>query len=80
MCAPPAPHQQAPRGALHKHGLARSKACTHARLRAPLLARTRRRLLPHVGIVTILMNDYPALKYALIGMLGLLVMTNKEAS
>lgn len=29
-------------------------------------------------MVTILMNDYPYLKYALIGLLGLLVLTNKE--
>ena len=34
--------------------------------------------LPKVGIVTILMNDYPMLKYALIGILGILVITNKE--
>jgi len=29
-------------------------------------------------MVTIMMNDYPQLKFALIGLLGLLVMTNKE--
>jgi len=29
-------------------------------------------------MVTIIMNDYPTLKYALIGVLGLLVITNKE--
>ncbi|MEW5307904.1 MAG: hypothetical protein WDW38_007725 [Sanguina aurantia] len=34
--------------------------------------------LPQVGMVTIIMNDYPYLKYALIGILGLLVVTNKE--
>mmetsp|Transcript_19627 Transcript_19627/g.42602 ORF Transcript_19627/g.42602 Transcript_19627/m.42602 type:complete len:182 (+) Transcript_19627:118-663(+) len=34
--------------------------------------------LPTVGMVTILMNDYPAAKYILIGVLGLLVITNKE--
>jgi len=28
--------------------------------------------------VTIIMNDYPALKFALIGVLGLLVLTTKE--
>jgi hypothetical protein len=37
------------------------------------------RLLPQVGMVTIMMNDYPQLKFALIGLLGLLVMTNKES-
>ena len=34
--------------------------------------------LPHVGMVTIIMNDYVYLKYALIGFLGLLVLTRKE--
>lgn len=34
--------------------------------------------LPYVGMVTIVMNDYPWFKYALIGVLGLLVLTNKE--
>jgi len=34
--------------------------------------------LPHVGIVTILMNDYPALKFVLIGGLALLVITTRE--
>jgi signal peptidase len=34
--------------------------------------------LPHVGRVTIIMNDYPYIKYALIGVLGLLVLTGKE--
>lgn len=37
-----------------------------------------RRYLPSVGMVTIVMNDYPYLKFALIGLLGLLVLTNKE--
>lgn len=35
-------------------------------------------ILPCVGMMTILMNDFPYLKYALIGLLGLLVVTNKE--
>ena len=34
--------------------------------------------LPHVGRVTIIMNDYPYVKYLLIGVLGLLVVTSKE--
>lgn len=37
-----------------------------------------RSILPNVGMITIMMNDYPYLKYALIGVLGLLVITNKE--
>lgn len=38
-----------------------------------------RRLLPSVGYITIMMNDYPYLKFALIGLLGLLVITNKDS-
>jgi len=34
--------------------------------------------LPYVGQVTIIMNDYPALKYALIGVLALFVIISKE--
>lgn len=34
--------------------------------------------LPHVGIATIIMNDYPLVKYALLAFLGLLVLTSKE--
>ena len=36
------------------------------------------RFLPYVGQVTIIMNDYPYLKYALIGVLALFVITSKE--
>jgi hypothetical protein len=32
----------------------------------------------HVGRVTIIMNDYPYIKYAVIGLLGLLVVTSRE--
>ena len=34
--------------------------------------------LPYVGMVTIVMNDYPALKVGLILLLGLLVVTSKD--
>jgi signal peptidase len=34
--------------------------------------------LRYVGMVTIALNDYPLLKYALVGMMGLLVLTTKE--
>ncbi|CAG9461967.1 unnamed protein product [Pedinophyceae sp. YPF-701] len=34
--------------------------------------------IPYLGMVTILMNDYPMLKYGLIGVLGLLVLTTKD--
>eukprot|EP01097_Dermamoeba_algensis_P010089 TRINITY_DN72_c0_g1_i1.p1 TRINITY_DN72_c0_g1~~TRINITY_DN72_c0_g1_i1.p1 ORF type:complete len:193 (-),score=26.12 TRINITY_DN72_c0_g1_i1:200-778(-) len=35
--------------------------------------------LPKVGMVTIIMNDYPALKFFIIGFLGLLVILGKDA-
>jgi len=34
--------------------------------------------LPYVGMVTIIMNDYPWLKYGLISLLGLLVVTSND--
>ena len=34
--------------------------------------------LPYVGRITIVMNDYPYIKYGVIGFLGLLVMTSRE--
>ncbi|KAK5966492.1 Signal peptidase complex catalytic subunit SEC11 [Trichostrongylus colubriformis] len=35
-------------------------------------------MLPYVGMVTILMNDYPKLKYAVLGLLGLFVIIHRE--
>lgn len=32
-----------------------------------------------LGMVTIILNDYPVLKYVLIGIMGLFVLTNKES-
>ena len=34
--------------------------------------------LRYVGMVTIALNDYPVLKYVLVGMMGLFVLTTKE--
>ncbi|QDZ23505.1 signal peptidase [Chloropicon primus] len=34
--------------------------------------------LPHAGMATIYMNDYPMIKFLLIGFLGLLVVTSKD--
>ena len=34
--------------------------------------------LPYVGMVTIILNDYPALKYVLVSVMGLFVLTNKD--
>ena len=33
---------------------------------------------PYIGMVTILLNDYPQLKYLLVAAMGLLVLTNRE--
>ncbi len=34
--------------------------------------------LPYLGMVTILLNDYPSLKYVMIGIMGILVLSSKE--
>merc|ERR1711972_1096469 len=34
--------------------------------------------LPYIGMVTIIMNDYPMIKYVLVGLMGLFVLTTKE--
>jgi signal peptidase len=34
--------------------------------------------LPYIGMVTIIMNDYPSLKYLLIGLMGFFVLVNRE--
>ena len=34
--------------------------------------------LRYVGMVTIALNDYPVLKYVLVGLMGLFVLTSKE--
>ncbi len=45
--------------------------------RSDLLGRARASV-PYVGMVTIILNDYPYLKYVLVGGMGLFVLTNKE--
>lgn len=35
-------------------------------------------VLPHLGMVTIILNDYPYLKYVLVGAMGFFVLTTKE--
>ncbi|KAI9282124.1 signal peptidase complex catalytic subunit SEC11C-like protein [Umbelopsis sp. AD052] len=37
-----------------------------------------RGFMPYVGMVTILMNDYPQLKYVMLGVLGLFVLIHRE--
>lgn len=37
-----------------------------------------RRFLPYVGMVTIILNDYPQLKVALLVVLGVFVLFSKE--
>lgn len=34
--------------------------------------------MPYVGMVTILMNDYPWMKFALLGVLGFFVLLHRE--
>jgi hypothetical protein len=36
------------------------------------------RFMPYIGMVTILMNDYPQLKYVFLGVLGLFVLIQRE--
>ncbi|KAH7640807.1 signal peptidase complex catalytic subunit SEC11 homolog C twr [Dermatophagoides farinae] len=42
-----------------------------------IVGRTRG-FVPYVGIITILMNDYPKLKYAVLGILALFVLVHRE--
>jgi len=35
--------------------------------------------LRYLGMVTIILNDFPILKYVLIGIMGIFVLTNKES-
>ena len=37
-----------------------------------------RAYIPYLGMVTILLNDYPSLKYVLLGTMGLFVLTGRE--
>eukprot|EP01036_Dinobryon_divergens_P028183 gene28183-37086_t len=46
--------------------------------REDILGRARGTL-RYLGMVTIILNDYPVLKYVLIGVMGLFVLTNKES-
>uniref|UniRef100_A0A7S2UZN9 Signal peptidase complex catalytic subunit SEC11 n=1 Tax=Fibrocapsa japonica TaxID=94617 RepID=A0A7S2UZN9_9STRA len=46
--------------------------------REDILGRARGTL-RYVGMVTIILNDYPLLKYVLVGIMGLFVLTNKES-
>ena len=34
--------------------------------------------LPHIGILTILLNDYPWLKWAILILMGIMVLTSKD--
>ena len=60
-------------------------ALTHIRFAVTLLPLPRQgitvmdcRYLPSVGRVTIIMNDQPIVKYLLIGVLAIFVLTSKE--
>lgn len=34
--------------------------------------------LPYIGILTIILNDYPWVKYAVLGLMGIFVLTSKD--
>lgn len=81
-CAPHArqPRQQSVAHAALAHSLAaltfKTRRPSRFSLRlAPLGCRS---YLPYIGMVTIIMNDYPLLKYCLVGLMGLFVLTSKE--
>ena len=46
--------------------------------RTDILGRARGTL-RYLGMVTIILNDYPPLKYVLIGVMGIFVLTNKDS-
>jgi signal peptidase I len=48
-------------------------------LRRPEILGTAIASLPHVGYVTIMLQDYPPLKFALVGLMALFVITGKES-
>ena len=56
-------------------GAARRDASAHG---SHATAPARHRYLPYIGMVTIIMNDYPIVKYILVGLMGLFVLTTKE--
>ena len=37
-----------------------------------------RGFLPYIGIITILLNDYPMLKWVILGIMGIMVLTSKD--
>jgi signal peptidase len=45
--------------------------------RTDILGRARGAV-PYIGMVTIILNDYPLLKYILLGLMGIFVLTSKE--
>ena len=57
--------------------LTRSFCACSALQREDILGRARGTL-RYVGMVTIILNDYPIVKYVLVGIMGLFVLTNKE--
>ena len=71
-----------------EHVIGRAKGCASERgtRRGATPARTAHtrsparahRYLPYIGMVTIIMNDYPIVKYILVGLMGLFVLTTKE--
>lgn len=51
-----------------------------ARCHLPLLLLRVLSIVRYIGMMTIIMNDYPWVKFVLIGGMGLFVLTSREAS
>jgi hypothetical protein len=67
----------APEGRLHAWRGGAERAVSRALLTRAAAAGASR-FVPYVGIVTILMNLYPQLKFVLLGLLGVYVVMHRE--
>jgi hypothetical protein len=63
---------------VHKSWAARHRCDAQGRHHTHWLICAQVGTLRYVGMVTIILNDYPALKYVLVSIMGLFVLTNKE--
>ena len=65
------------KGCASERGTRARRGASPARTAHTICARAHR-YLPYIGMVTIIMNDYPIVKYILVGLMGLFVLTTKE--
>jgi signal peptidase len=66
------------KGCASERGTRRQRDATPARTAHTRSQPPVHRYLPYIGMVTIIMNDYPIVKYILVGLMGLFVLTTKE--